>query len=480
MKVRIGADELADLFLFEALPAGDRDWLAARGEVRAYEAGATICREGAPATELFVLLTGELVMSRLSNGEDFVLNRTSHRGSVGGAIRSYATADATYTHSLVAQRMCSLFVLAAADFGEFLRTRFPMAVHLLDGMYFGERNSESTIREREHLARLGKLSANLAHELNNPATATVRGASQLRESTAAQRDTLRLLAGRDLATTTLTRLLTIQQAALDRAAGTSPEHRTALQEADLEDTLADRLEELGLAAAHDLAPVFVSAGLGTDWTDGIAAEVGTAAAGEVLTWLGRSIEGESLLDQISEAGHRISRLVGAVKQYSAMDTASWQQLDLHLGLDSTVVMLSHRLGGVKVVRDYDRSLPRVPAYAAELNQVWTSLIENAADAMCGSGRLVLRTRDCGDTVVVEIGDDGAGIPEHVQSRVFDAFFSTKPVGRGSGLGLDDARRIVTTRHRGTIAFTTGPGGTVFEVRLPVAGQPTDAQPSPAR
>jgi signal transduction histidine kinase len=161
-------------------------------------------------------------------------------------------------------------------------------------------------------------------------------------------------------------------------------------------------------------------------------------------------------------------MVTAVKQYSSMDSASVQEVDVHVGLDSTVVMLGHKLQGVEVVRDYDRTLPRVPAHPAELNQVWTNLIDNAAYAMGGRGRLLLRTRRDGEHLVVDVGDDGPGIPEAVQPRVFDAFFTTKPAGQGSGLGLDNSARIVRKRHRGTLTFTTSPERTVFTVRLPLA------------
>src|SRR5215207_376938 len=182
MNAGVAREELRSLFLFEALSDDKLDWLAARGTLRVYEPGAIVCREGAPATELFVLLDGEVTMSRLSNGEDMIINQTSYRGSFGGAIRAYNDPDGRYSHSLVARRTSSFFVLDGTDFATFMRTWFPMAVHLLDGMFLGERAVESTIQEHEHLARLGRLSADLAHEMNNPATATVRGTAQLRDS----------------------------------------------------------------------------------------------------------------------------------------------------------------------------------------------------------------------------------------------------------------------------------------------------------
>jgi signal transduction histidine kinase len=468
MNAGLAREDLRSLFLFEALSDDKLDWLATRGTLRVYEPGATVCREGAPATELFVLLDGEVTLSRLSNGEDMIINQTSYRGSFGGAIRAYSEPpDAPYSHSLVARRTSSFFVLDGTDFATFMRTWFPMAVHLLDGARIGERAVESTIQEREHLARLGRLSADLAHEMNNPATATVRGTAQLRDSSASIRRALGAIAGHRISADTLAQLVSTQQATIAQVAKAPPAQRTAVQESDLEAALADRLEELRVPLGYDLAPVFVSAGLDEGWLDQIVRDLGDELARDVLGWLASTLESESLMDEIEEAGNRISALVAAVKQYSAMDTASQQVVDVHAGLESTVVILTRKLDGMKVERDYDRSLPRVPAYAAELNQVWTILIDNAVEATGGSGRLLVRTRRDGDHLVVEVGDDGPGIPEEARARVFDAFFTTKPAGQNSGLGLDNAQRIVTKHHQGVITFTTGPTGTLFEVRLPL-------------
>ena len=174
------------------------------------------------------------------------------------------------------------------------------------------------------------------------------------------------------------------------------------------------------------------------------------------------------MDELEDASTRISGLVAAVKQYSHMDAATHAAVDVHSGLDSTVVMLGHKLAGIEVRRDYDRALPTVPAYGAELNQVWTNLIDNAADAMGGAGTLLLRTSDEPGHVVVQVSDSGPGIADQVRERVFEAFFTTKAAGDGSGLGLDNARRIIEMRHHGTIGLETSPGGSTFTVRLPKA------------
>lgn len=467
MSADLTRDELRSLFLFESLSAAQLDWLVEHGDRRTYGAGAPVFREGEPGSELYVLLDGSLRLFRTLNGEDVVLNETSHRGTYAGAVRAYIDADAPYANSVVATEPSSFFVLPSAEFAQFMREWFPMAVHLLDGLYLGIRNSEATVREREHLARLGTLSANLAHELNNPAAAAVRATGQLRERVAGMRHKLGMIAEGRVSPETIARLVACQEVAVELAAKSRPEHRSPMAEADLEDVLLERLDELGVVGGYDLAPVYVSAGLDLEWLNRVVDEVGSEPLYGALRWLAYTLETESLMDEIEDSTTRISTLVAAVKQYSYMDSASVQEIDVHVGLHSTVVMLGHKLQGVEVVREYDLSLPRVPAYAAELNQVWTNLIHNAADAMGGRGRLMLRTSQGDGQLVVQVADDGPGIPAAVQSRVFEAFYTTKAPGQGSGLGLDNAKRIVERRHRGQLAFTTGPEGTTFEVRLPL-------------
>ena len=462
-------DDLRTLLLFEHLTQEQLTWLAERGERRAYDAGTVVYREGEPADALWVLVEGGMRLSRLLQGEDVAINETDHRGAYSGATRAYVDEpESVYSTTVTTTAPSAFFRLPAADFAAFMRDRFPMAVHLLDGLYVGVRISEATVRQSEHLARLGTLSANLAHELNNPAAAAVRATGQLRERVAGMRHKLGMIASGPIDRDAIGELVAAQERSVELAAK-SRRRLTAVEEADFEDELTDRMEELGVTAALDLAPVFVAAGLGVDWLDDVAGSLRGPALDGPLRWMAYTVETENLMDEIEEATGRISALVAAVKQYSYMDSASRQEVDLHTGLDSTVVMLGHKLAGVEVVREYDTALPRVPAYGAELNQVWTNLIDNAADAMEGTGRLVLRTaRDGEEAVVVEVQDAGPGIPEDARPHVFEAFFTTKAPGQGSGLGLDGAQRIVAQRHGGALTFTTGPDGTTFRVRLPLS------------
>ncbi|SDU12554.1 ATP-binding protein [Jiangella alkaliphila] len=465
---RIDIEELRTLFLFEAMTPEQLEQVADAAEVRAYTAGATVYAEGEASDALWVLLDGTLRLMRHTDDDGAVtVNETDYRGSYAGAVRAFATsAAAVYQTSLVAVTPCRFLRYPAEAFADLVRQWFPMAIHLFDGLYLGIRTTEATVRQREHLAQLGTLSANLAHELNNPAAATVRAAGQLRDRVAHMRQKLGAIASGTLEPAVIARLIEIQERAVE-IASKKREPLTALQETDLEDELTDHLEALGFPYAVDVAPVFVSAGLDPTFFDDVAAEVGDSLP-SALAWLGYTLETEALMDEIEDASNRISTLVASVKQYTHLDQAAHQEIELHPGIESTLVMLGHKLAEVEVHRDYDTTLPLVPAFAAELNQVWTNLIDNAVDAMDGKGVLELRTYRDGDFAAVDVRDHGHGIPEEVKHRLFEPFVTTKPVGQGSGLGLDNAKRIIEKRHRGTLAFTTGPDGTTFTARLPLS------------
>jgi len=242
---------------------------------------------------------------------------------------------------------------------------------------------------------------------------------------------------------------------------------TPIETSDAEDVIGEWLEEHEIPYAWDIAPTYVQAGLDVAWLEKVADTVPDGTLDGALKWLYYTVETELLMNEISDATTRISTLVGAAKQYSQLDRAPFQTVDVHELLDSTLMMLSGKIPpGIKVVKEYDRSLPQIPAYAAELNQVWTNLIDNAIDAMDGAGTLTITTRIDGDDVVVSIGDTGPGMPADVQARAFEPFFTTKDVGKGTGLGLDISRRIIVENHQGEISIASQPGETVLTVRLP--------------
>jgi signal transduction histidine kinase len=362
------------------------------------------------------------------------------------------------------------FVLDAEVFAELMHDWFPMAVHLLEGLFFGNKNAQQAIGQRERLLALGSLSAGLTHELNNPAAAAVRATATLRERVAGMRHKLGMIAGGKWDRTTLETLIKLQEEAAERvpkAVALSP-----LEASDREDAITDWLEDRGCSEGWMLAPTFVAAGLDVAWLDHVEATVDADTLEPALRWLNYTVDTELLMNEIEDSTTRISTLVGAAKQYSQMDRAPYQVVDVHELLDSTLLMLSGKFpSGITVVKEYDRSLPQIPAYAAELNQVWTNLIDNAVSAMGQSGRLTVRTgQDREGEVFVEFGDTGPGVPEEIRNRIFEPFFTTKPVGEGTGLGLDISWRIVVKKHHGDLSLESSPGDTRFRVRLPVTWQ----------
>jgi signal transduction histidine kinase len=464
-------DELRSLFLFEALSDDKLEWLSRQGTVREYPGGTVIFAEGEPAEGFFVLLSGTLALSRKVQQDDVETVRTDQRGVYMGATQAYLRGGDDSTRNYVATMRaitdCSFFVLPAADFGVMVREWFPMAMHLLEGLMYGMRNTQAIVGERQRLSALGSLTAGLMHELNNPATAAARAAAALRQRVAGMRHKLGMLAEGRIAPAEMTALIGLQEAVVERAA--KARQLSAIEASDLEDQVGDWLDGHEVTAGWDLAPVLVQGGVDVPCLEEIAGKVEAELLDQALHWLGYALETEQLMTDIEDASARISTLVSAAKQYSQLDRASHQWIDVHDGLDSTLVMLGHKTGsGVRVVKEYDRTLPQVPAHPAELNQVWTNLIDNAVQAMEGKGTLTVRTGRDRERVLVEICDTGPGVPEELRKRVFEPFFTTKPVGEGTGLGLDISYRIVVNRHGGDISLVSQPGDTRFQVRLPVA------------
>ena len=340
--------------------------------------------EGAPATCFYVLLEGTIAMSRRVGADDIEVNRTSQRGVYAGAFSAYMgdRVPQVYMNSLRAIAPCRFYVLDAAVFAEMMNEWFPMSVHLLEGVFFGSKNTQQAIGQRERLLALGSLSAGLTHELNNPAAAAVRATSALRERVAGMRHKLGMIAAGKWDRTKLETLIRLQEEAADRvpkAQALSP-----LEASDREDAIADWLADHGCRDGWDLAPTFVAAGLDVAWLDHVEATVDEGMLESALRWLNYTVDTELLMNEIEDSTTRISTLVGAAKQYSQLDRAPYQVVDVHELLDSTLLMLSGKIpAGISVVKDYDRSLPPIPAYAGELNQVWTNLIDNAVSAMGG-------------------------------------------------------------------------------------------------
>jgi signal transduction histidine kinase len=480
-------DELRTLFLFEKLDDRQLQNLCENGHVARFEPG-PICIEGEAATCFYVLIEGELVMSKRSGGADIETNRTSQRGVYCGAWSAFVDGvPQVYESSVRVTKPSKFFVLDAAAFGDFVRAELPMAVHLLEGLKVGGLRQRQIIDQREKLLALGQLSAGLTHQLNNPAAAAARAVSDLREKIAGMRHKLAMLADGKFSPEGLRVLVTFQEEVAEQVAKSKAQELTALEASDREDTIGDWLEDHGILGAWDYAPTFVEAGLDTDWLERISSSVDEADASAslqgALGWLKYTIDTELMMNQIAEASSRISALLAGAKQYSQMDRAPYQSADVHELLRSTIMMFGDKIGKdkpIKLVKDMDKSLPEIQCYPGDLNQVWTNVIDNAVQAMKGSGTLTIRTSAVGeDAIKVEICDDGPGIPKDVAERIFTPFFTTKPFGEGTGLGLDLAWRIVAQKHHGNIRVESNPGDTRFIVVLPLVAPKPEEEPGEA-
>ncbi|MEU8341420.1 ATP-binding protein [Spirillospora sp. NPDC048832] len=460
-------EELRTLFLFEALDDEKLDWLSLCGTVAEYPAEGVICAQGDPAEFLYVLLDGEMVMTQTVRGHAVEVSRTDRPGTYGGAVQAYLghKIEQKYQHSLRAGRPARVFVLPALKFAKAVRKWFPMATHLLEGIFFGMTNARRIVDQRERLTALGTLTAGLTHELNNPAAAAARASAELGERLLGAQRGLADLAAQGVDCKHLSALVSLRPSLPAAPPGG---RRSPLEVSDAEDELGDWLEERGVPDAWELAPGLVAAGVGTEQAE----EVEQAAGGHLpaaMRWLAEVLEVTQLQAEISEAMGRITALLDSARQYSQLDRAPYGRADLRELLDSTLTMLKRKIGpDVTVKIDYDPGLPPVPVYAAELNQVWTNLIVNSLYAMGGAGTLTVRTARVNDQALVEIGDTGTGIPEEDVDRIFTPFFTTKPVGQGTGLGLDISWRIVADRHGGDIKVASYlPGDTRFQVFLPL-------------
>ncbi len=465
--LRCSVDELRTLFLFEKLSEEQLDRLCREGWVQTFEPG-VVYAEGEPAAAFYVLLEGTTVLFKRVGVDDVETVRTSHRGVYSGAWRAYLDdGPQVYSAGMRVPVRSRFFVLDAAQFAQMMHEWFPMALHLLEGVFYGIRSSQEIVGQRERLLALGSLSAGLTHELNNPASAAVSATAALRNRVAGMRHKLAMIASGKFAAEALEPLIGLQEVAVERVAKAPV--LSPLEANDREDLIGDWLDGHGIEGGWDIAPTFVQAGLDPEWLDLVAATVPQSGLDGAIRWLNYTVETELLLNEIHDATTRISTLVGAAKQYSQLDRAPFQTVDVHELLDSSLAMFGSRLGPITVVKDYDRTLPAIPAFAAELNQVWTNLFDNAVAAMPDGGTLTVRTAHAGDRLLVEVCDTGSGIPPEIQGRIFQPFFTTKPVGEGTGLGLDISWRIIVNKHHGDLSVTSSPGNTRFRVLLPLAG-----------
>jgi signal transduction histidine kinase len=456
-------EELRAIDLFDDL--GDDElarWSAAARLVEA-DPEEIIGEAGEPTPGPYLILAGTVRALRPA-GERWEPSGTHVAPTWIGAIPSLTENPSPVR--MQCQTRCRLALIPRDDFFELVVSHRAVHRRILRQFVPVLTRITSAEQERERLASLGTMAAGLAHELNNPAAAARRAASEMIEALEVMGSVIGHFVESGIERAEAERLVGLQREALRRAE--ESDASGALDVADREDAVLEQLEDLGVAEAWRVSEPLAAAGIDREWLEQVAALAGPAT-GAAVNWVAASLTARSLASDLCQSTEQMSSLVRAVKTYAYMDRGALVEADLHEGLDVTLKVLKHKLKHteIQVVRDYDRSLPKAQVRGSELNQVWTNLLDNAIDAVGERGTITLRTARDDDCAVIEISDDGPGIPPDVLARVFDPFFTTKDVGAGTGLGLDTARRIVADRHDGSLTVTSQPGATTFRVRLPL-------------
>jgi signal transduction histidine kinase len=457
-------DDLRGAALTSVLTDAQLAELVAAGQEVTFAEGDLLFEEGHPAEALWILLDGEIELSRQIGGQTIVMTTMSNPGQWAGGLAAWGDPDnpAGYRASGAALCRGRCFVVPAAELARLVGAWSPFSKHLIMGVFQTVRSIDATARQRESLVALGTLAAGLAHEINNPAAATLRSVEALRSTSEYMLASLVELAEDGVSAEQFIELDRLRVEAQSRQVVEDGSIATA----DREEEIGTWLEDHAIDPAWSMAAVFASVGVESDWFDQVEAVSGHVAMGPALRWVSSTIGAAILMSEITDATNRIGHLVQDVKSYSQMDRSALQVVDLHEGINSTLAILEPKLRDIEVIREFQSDLPALEVFASELNQLWTNLIDNAVDAMEGHGTLRVVTQRDGDDVVVEVIDSGSGMDPGVQARVFEPFFTTKDVGRGTGLGLDISRRIVVDRHGGDISFESVPGSTTVRVRLP--------------
>ncbi len=465
------AAALRSISVFADLAEEDLEWLASRMDELVFSAGQIFARSGDPIDYLNVILEGEIQFERTDSAGSPVI--TASAGQVTGLLPfSRLTQIRGTARAVLPSRLLRLH---KQYFPEMVQRMPQLAQRLVALMSDRIREVTRMETQQEKLMALGKLSAGLAHELNNPAAAARRSAQSLMEAMENVRAASIKLLQHSFSEAQRVAMLQFEHEVMKQAVSPKEQSSDPLEFSDREEAVTNWLERHKVSEPYKIASLLADARVGPAKLDALAATTGEDTVDFVLHRIAALLTVYALVQEIDNSTRRISDLVTAIKRYSYMDQGALQEVNLQEDLENTLKIFGSRLkSGISVVRDYDAQLPRVCAYGGELNQVWTNLIDNAIDAMNGKGQLRVRAHHESDCVVVEIGDNGPGIPQDVQGRVFDPFFTTKSVGEGTGLGLDTALRIVR-KHHGSIDLKSRPGETRFRVRLPLK-QP--AAPSP--
>lgn len=445
--------------LFEGLSDPELQHLVDNAIHVTLRAGDTLMQQGEAGNSAHVVISGGFEIQKKS-GQSLIKIDVRKPGEVIGemALLSNAPRSATVVAVCESETLC----ISQEAFENLLSTSPSATMAVLRWVMARLSQNESLLHQQEKMAALGTMSAGLAHELNNPAAAAQRSASLLRGAPAKwlkQTHQLETLASEE---NLLEWLDDFMQQAARRFE--NPVKLDALEKIDLVDQLQSWMEANGIESAWEIAPVMVNFG----WNPNLLEDLkGKPLFQVAVQWLGMGCMIVAQLYEIQNTTERISQIVRAMKSYTYLDQAPLLEVDLHEGLENTLVIMEHKLKhGVTVKREYSPDLPRIEAYASELNQVWTNIIDNAVDAMNGKGVIILRTFEENDQVYIEIIDNGPGIPKEIRSRIYEPFFTTKPPGKGTGLGLHISHDIVVNRHHGQLLVESKPGETKFRIILP--------------
>lgn len=425
--------------------------------------GETLFAEGDKGDKAYIIKEGQLEIIKQAGGREMLL---AVRGE-GSVIGELALLEEGPRSATIRARVETSLIIIPKDTLDDLLDASPSAARaMLQTVLARWRGTQAHLRQSEKMAQLGTLSAGIAHELNNPAAAVKRGADHMSFALAPLAEAQAKLNRHDFSPTQQAAVneLTIQAqvcAARDSTFG-------ALDRSNREAEVEDWLDEFGIEEPWDLAPALVDLSLDTAKIAELSSQFEFTEIEDILRCLVALYQAHSLLREIGQGAGRISEIVKALKSYSYLDQAPIQSVDIHEGLNNTLVILRHKLKqGVEVKRNYAENLPHIEGYGSELNQVWTNILDNAIDALGGEGVIAISTHQERNNIVVEIEDNGPGIPKEIQSRIFDAFFTTKPPGKGTGLGLNISYNIVVDKHRGDIRLFSEPGSTCFQVWLPL-------------
>jgi len=472
---RVGEEPLRQALrgipLLADLAEAEIEWLAEHAEELHLADGELISREGEPADRMSIILSGEM-MGRREKGGDTSRVFVARAGEITGVLPF--SRMRTWISTVRAVGPTRIAAVSVDLFKDMLAAIPILEPRLIGVMTDRARETTRVEQQNEKLLSLGKLSAGLAHELNNPASALGRSIAELRERVAALPALTSGLIRQGVEPDQMATLCRLR-ATSEQSAGQTGATLDPLEQSDRESAVTDWMEDRQVKDAWRLAPTFVAAGMTVDDLESFVAGMPEEVLSAALSWVESGVALHLVLGEMENATRRISGLVGAIKEYSHMDRELTEktETDLHRALDSTLTMLGHKakVKHVKVKRDYDPQLPTIHAFPGELNQVWTNLLDNAFDAASAGGNVTVGTRRVDGKVEVVIADDGPGIPADLAARIWEPFFTTKPMGEGTGLGLDIARRIVVGRHGGEMRLESRPGDTRFLVTLPISGRP---------